>query len=379
LERLTARGFDCCLVGGCVRDMALGRVPRDYDIATQATPDEMKAVFIDLPVIDTGVRYGTVTVISGGLPFEITTFRSDGAYTDGRRPDSVTFTADIAGDLARRDFTVNAMAFRPPDVFTDPFNGGADCRAGLIRCVGDPEARFKEDALRILRALRFSAQLEFSIEAQTQTAMRKMAFMLPNIAAERITQELSKLMACHDPSAVLRGNQAVFASLAEQWAVLSDVEWQSRCDAVHRAGDGVVRLALLCAPSLPRCLRLDNQTKTRIHSMLCLRQEPLPRDMVAMKFWLSRHGLDRARDALAFRTAFGGDTRGAARLLDDVMASSPCLTIDQLAVNGSDMTAAGVPPGPAVGRELRRLLDLVIGEKITNEREALLAAVIIGD
>ena len=190
LRALRAAGHEAYVVGGCVRDSLLGRVPVDWDVTTSALPEETKAVFSGAPVIETGIRHGTVTVLVDGEPVEITTYRVDGPYSDGRRPDSVAFTRSLREDLARRDFTVNAMAWSPETGLADPFGGADDLRGGVIRSVGDPARRFQEDALRILRALRFSAALGFSVEVKTAGALRAGRALLGKVSAERITAEL---------------------------------------------------------------------------------------------------------------------------------------------------------------------------------------------
>ena len=193
LERLNAAGHRAVLVGGCVRDRLMGRTPHDYDAATSARPEQIREACAPMRVVETGVRHGTVTVLSGGLPVEVTTFRVEGGYSDHRRPDGVRFVADLEEDLARRDFTINAMALDEGGI-VDPFGGRADLSAGFIRCVGEPARRFEEDALRILRALRFASCLDFSIEPATLAAARAAAPTLTRVSAERVFAELDKLL-----------------------------------------------------------------------------------------------------------------------------------------------------------------------------------------
>ena len=193
LERLNAAGHRAVLVGGCVRDRLMGRTPHDYDAATSARPEQIREACAPMRVVETGVRHGTVTVLSGGLPVEVTTFRREGRYTDHRRPDRVEFTGDLGEDLARRDFTINAMAWEPSGL-TDPFGGRADLAAGVIRCVGEPERRFGEDALRLLRALRFAAQLDFRMEEGTAAGVRACAPQLACVSRERVAEELKRLV-----------------------------------------------------------------------------------------------------------------------------------------------------------------------------------------
>ena len=194
LRRLREAGYTACAVGGCVRDRLMSAEPKDYDVTTAALPEQTEAVFAGERIIETGLKHGTVTVLLGGLPIEITTFRVDGGYSDARHPDAVRFTPSLTEDLAHRDFTVNAMAWSPEDGLADPFGGADDLRNRLIRCVGDPDTRFREDALRILRALRFAAVLGFRIEERTADALHRNRALLDKVSAERIAVELCKLL-----------------------------------------------------------------------------------------------------------------------------------------------------------------------------------------
>ena len=194
LRRLMENGFDAYVVGGCVRDSLLGLFPHDWDICTSARPEQMQAVFADCRVIETGLKHGTLTVLHDRIPYEVTTFRVDGGYTDHRHPDSVSFVSNVVDDLARRDFTVNAMAWNPQTGLVDAFHGQEDLRAGIIRAVGDPKTRFTEDALRILRALRFASVYGFRIDDATSQAAHDLRHTLTDVAAERIRVELAKLL-----------------------------------------------------------------------------------------------------------------------------------------------------------------------------------------
>ena len=213
LARLTRAGFSAYVVGGCVRDSLLDLTPHDWDICTSALPEQMQEVFRDFRTVDTGLKHGTLMVIADHEPYEVTTFRIDGDYTDHRHPDSVIFVDDLTRDLARRDFTVNAMAWSPEEGLQDPFGGQADLPAKLIRCVGDPLARFEEDALRVLRALRFAAVYDFAIEPDTASALRKKAPDLKMVAGERIREELLKLLCGKAAGRILREFPEVLAEI----------------------------------------------------------------------------------------------------------------------------------------------------------------------
>lgn len=205
LAALSQSGYKAYVVGGCVRDSLLGLVPKDWDVTTSALPEETRRVFADRPVIGTGIQHGTVTVLMDGMPVEVTTYRTDGAYSDHRRPDEVHFTPELREDLARRDFTINAMAYHPNEGIVDYYGGQMDCERGIIRCVGDPAERFEEDALRILRALRFASVLGFSMDSRTREQLIVKRGLLSHMAMERITSEFSRLLCGEKASEVLRG------------------------------------------------------------------------------------------------------------------------------------------------------------------------------
>ena len=228
LSRLENAGFSAYAVGGCVRDHVLGFTPHDYDICTSATPERMQEVFKGERTIETGLKHGTLTVLLFGMPLEITTFRVDGAYSDGRHPDSVRFTARVEDDLSRRDFTINAMAYSPKAGLVDHFCGQEDCRRGVIRCVGNPVERFGEDALRILRALRFSARLGFPVEEATARAIREGRAQLCHVSRERIAVELSGLLQGKDASGVLRQfPEVIEAVLPELQPLTAGEQWET--------------------------------------------------------------------------------------------------------------------------------------------------------
>ncbi|MDR1329145.1 MAG: polynucleotide adenylyltransferase [Oscillospiraceae bacterium] len=347
LAELEHAGFKAYIVGGCVRDAILGIVPRDWDICTSAAPRETAAIFEKrgYKVIETGPAYGTVSVIIDGERMEITTFRSDGEYSDNRRPDSVSFVRDIFTDLARRDFTMNAMAYNGG--LTDPFGGVRDISARLIRCVGDPGARFREDALRIMRAVRFASELGFHIEDETRNALFENAPLLKNIAVERISAELNKL---------LTGKHA-YETLTEYRAAL-----------------------LHAIPELPESLPLIERAVARD-----TRQR---RDVAFPVSALNNnHNHLTVRLALVFKGLGGEGAATALRRLryprsvvrevsyrisrGDVFGTLPRLA--DLALRGGDLVALGLK-GPEIGKMLESLLDRVITGELPNERDALLKA-----
>jgi len=371
LAALEAAGFQAYIVGGCVRDALLGRQPGDYDVCTSARPEQIKCCFEGLRTVDTGIRHGTVTVICGGEPVEVTTYRVDGMYSDGRRPDSVEFTADIEADLARRDFTVNAMACSRDGRFVDPYGGREDLRDGLLRCVGVPEERFREDALRIMRAMRFSAVLGFSMEDSTRRAVTANAVSVRKVSAERI---------CSDFSGLILGSQAGRVLFACRDALKA-------ATGLDLANAGIIgrvdRLPLELPPRLAFLLpevteseltdfRYDKDTIRSTMAVSRALREELPRDRAGMKMLLREYGAYAVESALAIHGAMGAETEMQMKTLKEILEAGECYTAAQLAVNGSDLIEAGFARGPAIGEMLERLLDEVIEGREENTREGLM-------
>lgn len=426
LSRLTDAGHRAYAVGGCVRDSLLGRAPHDWDIATDARPAETQAVFRDFPVIETGIRHGTVTVLLDGEPYEITTFRVDGRYSDGRRPDSVSFAATIEEDLARRDFTVNAMAYSETEGLVDPFGGRQDLRDGLLRCVGDPETRFSEDALRLFRAVRFAAELGFSLEPETRRALDRLHGSISRVAKERIFAELKKLLTAPHAADALRICPALLFSAVPELAVLRDVPQHSRyhiydvfehtLHALDAAPpDETVRLAVLLhdtgkgpcrttgadgydhfyghpvksveiARRALQSLRCDSRTLRAVVRLVELHDLHFPmrpvkfrRLLAALGFPLFYRLLDVARaDSAAHAPEFVAprlqaldEAEAEARRLE---AAGFCRTVRQLRINGDDLIARGLR-GREIGETLDGLLRDVIDGQLENDRSALLCRV----
>ena len=425
LDRLNGAGYRAYVVGGCVRDALLGLPPKDWDVCTSARPEEMLAVFHDCHVVETGLRHGTLTVVLDHVPYEVTTFRVDGAYSDHRHPDGVTFVADVRSDLARRDFTVNAMAYHPEEGLVDAFGGREDLRQGVIRCVGDPSKRFGEDALRILRALRFAATYGFAVDAATAAAAHRLKGTLARVAAERIHVELVKLLCGKACGQVLRTFADVIAQVLPEVAPMFSFDqrnphhrydvWEHTVRAVegvpptetlrlamllhdagkpaafsvdeqgvgHAYGHGEVSRAL--AESALSRLRVDHVTAGRVITLVAHHDIPLSTEAKVLKRRLNQFGEEALRQLITMQRAdnLAKGTLSAAevdawadnltRALDELLASAPCITLRNLAVNGRDLTALGLT-GKAVGSCLNALLDAVLEERLPNEREALLAA-----
>jgi tRNA nucleotidyltransferase (CCA-adding enzyme) len=396
-DRLEQHGHEAWLVGGCVRDTLLGRRPKDWDIATSARPEEVLAVFGAEAVIPTGIEHGTVTVkawreegatAAGFEPVEVTMFRGDGEYGDGRRPDSVRFVESIEADLARRDFTMNAMAFRPAvDSLSDPFLGKADLDARRIRAVGVAEERFNEDGLRVMRACRFAAQLGFTIEEKTAQAIPTAIGRFRMVAVERITSELEKLVTARHARL---GLTAMFHSglLNELFpAAFGRGAPPAVFDVIEALpSDLAVRLAGLFEKT-PKCierLRLPTATVREVQALIAALQT-IPEvldtdDGGVIRRWAAATGEKRYEPVLVLAKTLlpcRGEARRFARLVGEVMAGRPPLTIAALALTGQGVQEIlGVPPGRAVGEALRWLLEQCFRDPTLNTPDGLRKALL---
>lgn len=384
LARLWERGYPAYAVGGCVRDTLLGRAPHDWDIASAAPAAYTAQLFSAPPFsvrVGTGLRHGTVTVCLGGAECEVTTFRRDGAYTDHRRPDAVTFVSCAEDDLARRDFTVNAMAAAPaPDgageLFLDPFGGRADLAAGVIRCVGRAAERFTEDALRILRGIRFASRYGFTIEAETARAMHECAPLLDCIAPERIGDELRGTLAGASCGAYLAEFGDVFRR------VLPPARPEAAADAAARTSDVTVRTALLCgggADGIRAALLRLSFGRVETERVVRLTEEkdaPLgtheARCRLAARF--GEADIGQYFDYRRALTPHDASLTAAEASVRALFAPGVCYNTATLAVTGRDLIALGARPGPALGALLERLTADVIAGRLPNDRAALLEA-----
>ena len=409
INKLNEHGYEAYVVGGCVRDMLLGREPGDWDITTSALPGQVKEVF--RRTVDTGIQHGTVTVMMGKEGYEVTTYRIDGEYSDGRHPNSVEFTPDLVEDLKRRDFTINAMAYNSHTGFVDKFGGVEDLEKGIIRCVGEPMDRFTEDALRILRAIRFSAQLGFSIEERTYEAIRTIAPNMVHVSKERIQVELTKLLLSSHPDYILRVYETgispyvsekfhgAYAGESGNWAVPSipagipavkHMRWAAflrNCSASQAA-------------DILKDLKLDNDTIYRVRILVEWQgkkvgfqdgMEDGMRDVIKDGREPSRASIRRAMsqmepelfdDLLTLKMCLSEDTSDDREsqwlcqvrdLTEEIRSNRDCISLKTLAVSGHDIMGAGVKPGREVGNTLARLLDMVLEEPQRNTKEYLLA------
>ena len=421
LDALHTAGYAAYAVGGCVRDSLLGRTAHDWDLCTSALPQQVMELFGAKQCIPTGLQHGTVTIKYGGQLYETTTFRTEGSYTDGRHPDEVQFVPDVREDLARRDFTINAMAYNEAEGLVDPFGGQADLQNGLLRAVGEPQQRFTEDALRILRLYRFAARFGFALDAATARAARQLAPHLDCISAERIQEELAKLLAAPQPGAYLE--PAVLAvvlpeltpgSLTAAKPVVDacpageenlPVRWAALLGALGEADTRRVLKRLRCSNAcIEETAVLVRETAEQGvcgsfllghesgHSIArptacgsrvppqrtVLGETPAHAGEVAIRQLLGRYGLCTVERLCALCAALHPQAAPACALAAQrarqLEADGVCCRVSQLAVNGRDLMAAGIPAGPALRRVLEALLDGVIRAEYPNEKPVLLAA-----
>ena len=421
---LEEAGFECLIVGGCVRDALMGIEPHDYDLTTSATPDEMLSVFSGYRVIPTGIKHGTLTVLIGDEPLEITTFRTDGEYRDNRRPESVSFSRDIADDLSRRDFTVNAMAYSAKRGLIDLFGGVDDLSSKVIRAVGEPDRRFNEDGLRIMRALRFSSVLGFSIEKETADSIRRCSPLLKNIAVERLWIEFSKLIRGVDASRILRDYTEVLGNIIPEILPMVGFDQKTRhhCYDVYEhtlrvldncdRNDTVLRLAAFfhdigkpetqtfdqngahfyghaersaeITDAIFRRFHTDNATREQVVRLIsehCRQIEPTERsvrrfltshDKASFDRYVKLYRADRLACAPDNRDTSGIDEIEA--IANRLLEADTCLSLKKLAVNGDDLIALGYR-GREVGQLLNELLDGVINGRFENKRDVLLSEI----
>ena len=380
IGKIREAGYEAFAVGGCVRDTLLGRTPEDWDVTTSARPEAVKAIFER--TVDTGLQHGTVTVLKNRKGYEVTTYRIDGEYHDGRHPDSVEFTPDLLEDLKRRDFTINAMAYSHETGIVDEFGGMEDLKAGIVRCVGRPEDRFTEDALRLLRALRFSAQLGFEIEESTYAAIKTIAPNLAKVSKERVQAELTKLLLSAHPERILLlketglsaqivpGFDAVFAP-----ALFSKLSRLPAEKSLRWAG------FLLCqgekqAEAVLKGLKMDNETIGNVSRMIEGAKETLLLEKPAVRRAMSRYTPYQLEGALKLKELMGSpDAEEIRRLREEIIRDGDCVSLKDLAVKGRDLLEAGVERGPMVGEILNHLFDLVLLHPEKNDRELLLKEV----
>jgi len=425
ISRLEAAGFDAFVVGGCVRDMLAGGEPQDWDMCSSAEPSQVMELFSDRKVIPTGLKHGTVTVMWDEGPVEITTFRAEGGYSDSRHPDNVVFVKDIKEDLARRDFTVNAMAYAPSKGLVDPFGGRQDLAGGILRCVGEPAVRFQEDSLRVLRALRFMSQKGLAAEADTDAAIRSEYWRLGNIAQERITSEFIKLMCGeHAADIVDRYSEVICFLIPELEAEIgydqrspyhNRTVWDhTMCAVKNIPAEPAFRVAMLfhdiakpvvgvlddngrgrfvghpakgaeMADEILRRMKFPNDLREKITDIVRYHDAKMKPDRVSVRKWLSLLGSElffqlmdvRYADSTGKYDRYIGEAQQKNQTLREiaeaVIADGDCITKDALAVSGTDVMGAGFS-GREIGEMLDWLLDQVMEGHLLNHRDVLIEA-----
>ena len=399
LHALHAAGHAAYAVGGCVRDSLLGLTPHDWDLCTSALPQQVMELFGAQRCIPTGLQHGTVTVKQSGALYEITTFRTEGTYTDGRHPDEVHFVPDVRQDLARRDFTINAMAYNEKEGLVDPFGGQADLQSGILLAVGVPRQRFTEDALRILRLYRFAARFGFAIDPPTAQAAQELCAHLDCVSVERIEEELAKLLAAPAPAAYL--DEKILGVVLPELSPEALAAAKPVVDACPAGAENLpIRLAALLLSlgedGIRRTLKhlrcsnaLIEETAVLVREVVsgvpvAFSSEKLPaRPPVSLNIYtrklLGQYGLKTVQRLAALGIALQpertAEFAALSELAEQLDTDGVCCRVSQLAVNGRDLMAAGIPAGPGIRKVLEALLDGVIREEYPNERQALLAAV----
>lgn len=425
IHTLQNHGHSAYVVGGCVRDSIIGRPIHDWDICTSATPNEMLEIFKDRRVIETGLQHGTITVVVNGEPYEVTTYRIDGTYSDNRRPDSVTFTDNLVEDLRRRDFTINAMAYNDTEGLIDPFNGLEDIKWQKIQCVGSAKDRFSEDALRILRAIRFASQLDFTIIPSTDWEIHQQYNNLENISIERINGEFCKIASSDSFCVQLLLYKDVFSLFIPELKAMFDFpqnnpyhDYDVYGHTIHavehcESDDLTVRLAVFfhdigkphsyqdgedgirhfkghgkisaeITDNIMKRLRFDNETRNNVIELVYYHDATFEVGKKYVKRWLNKIGEEQFRRLLEVRKA---DILGQKpdfeqsridkvdnikQILEEVLQEDECFSLKDLAVNGKDLIGIGYKSGKQLGVALQGLLNCVIGEEVNNNKEELL-------
>lgn len=413
------------VVGGCVRDSLMGRIPHDWDICTSATPEQMLEIFKNYKIIETGLKHGTVTIVIDGEQYECTTYRIDGTYSDNRRPDNVTFTNDLIEDLRRRDFTINAMAYNDTEGLIDPFNGLQDINQKKIKCVGFAKDRFNEDTLRILRAIRFAAQLNFIIEPSTDWEIHQQYKSLENISIERINNEFCKIVTSNNFCVELVLYKDVFSLFIPELKDMFDFPQNNphHCydvfnHTIHaieecNSDDLITRLAVFFHDfGKPHCyqdgedgirhfkghgkvsanmtdtimkrLKFDNKTRNNVVQLVYYHDVTLEISNRSVKRWLNKLGINqftrlldiRCSDVMGQKSNYDMDriekVNTIKKILNDILKENYCFSLKNLAINGDDLIQIGFKPGKELGNLLNILLKEVIDEELENDRDILL-------
>lgn len=388
-------GYEAYAVGGCVRDTLLGKNPYDWDITTSALPMQVKSMF--KRTVDTGLKHGTVTVMIGKTGYEVTTYRIDGEYKDGRHPENVEFAVDLTEDLRRRDFTINAMAYSDKNGLVDEFDGQGDLEKGIVRCVGDPCERFGEDALRMMRAIRFAAQLSFDIDTETYRAIEKLAPNIKQVSMERIQVELTKTLVSDNPEKVeLYYETGIFSAVLPDIAQVFEGRYRQNALSMlkHTRNTAILRYAALLNSLEPdavkktlKSLKLDNHTVDNVTRIVAGSKTVIEENEPAIREALSRYGKELFDDILVHDKALTlakeevtgiilpgkhKHLTAVGKMLGDIIERGDCVSIKDLAVSGNDLMEYGMS-GPKIGRTLNDLLHIVMDNPKLNDKDTLIA------
>ena len=387
LNILIKNNFEAYIVGGCVRDSLLGNAPNDWDITTSAKPDEITNYFNNYRTINTGLKHGTVTVIINKMQLEITTYRIDGKYSDNRRPDMVLFTDNVFHDLRRRDFTINSLAYNKYGI-VDLFDGIADIENKIIKCVGEPDERFNEDGLRIVRALRFASVLGFDIEENTSLSIHKNKELLNNVSKERISNEFNKLVTGSDFYNVLKKYKNVIEVFIPELESYSEETFENVLNSMSNADELILRLALLLyntnnSENILKNLKYDGATIKDVNVIVLNKDIEIFPDKVNIKKQLNIIGYDNYINLLKFKTAFFKaqkskyeqeliNIKNTEEILNYIVMHKECYNIKTLEINGEDLIEEGFIKGIILGSILNDILSLVIEEKLENNKRVLI-------
>ncbi len=389
LMLLEDTGYEGYVVGGGIRDLIMGKTPTDYDITTNAKPEEILLTFSGYKTIPTGIKHGTITVLLDKIPLEITTYRIDGDYTDHRRPDTVTFTTKLQHDLARRDFTVNAIAYNPKVGLVDPFCGIDHINSKLIKAVGNPDIRFEEDALRILRCLRFAATLDFTIHPQTHLAVHDKKHLLKSISIERITTELTKTILAKDPSTILQSYTDVYEQILPElrqnhnnYAALQHLPPIFQLRLAAMLCNMIPSIAIEYVKSILKKLKLDNLTIQKVLTLIHHHKVTILPTKPCIKHWLNKLTPPLFDDLLTLKSALSyvgyyelqpvEELSVIKHITEKILKSKECYRLSELSVDGNDLIAIGIKQGIQIKEILQTLLSLVIEGRLKNDKESLI-------
>lgn len=383
ITQLNNNGYEAYIVGGCVRDHILGMKPKDWDITTSALPEDVKSLFPH--TFDTGIAHGTITVVINHCNFEVTTYRIDGEYKDNRHPEEVIFTDKLSGDLSRRDFTMNAIAYNDPKGYVDLFGGIEDIHKGIIRGVGIPAKRFQEDALRMLRALRFSAQLGFDIEIDTLNALIDNAHLITNISIERIRDEFLKLLISPHPEKLtsVKDTGLLQYFLPELCSILNKQQNTLIPILVSSPNDTILRLSILFntldkkqVQKILKHLRLDNNTINNTSLLTEYAHYNIPEELYSVRHTLSLIGSDTFKQLIILKKLLypeqNNELNTISAMYKEIVKNNDCYNLKHLAVNGNDIKSAGIAAGKSIGIKLNQALDIVLHDPDKNKKDILI-------